>query len=313
MTDYRQSNPDDETEAFSTNSALAKRRASEHACLVVLAGPELAKRFTLSPRPISIGRGESCDVRIPDSSVSKLHATIERTDDRFVLRDRKSTNGTYVNRRIVFDHALEDGDIILLGRIVLKYLEDDNIENRFHDEVYELNNTDALTQVRNRRHLLSQLDRELARSLRYRREMSLILFDVDHFKRVNDSFGHPAGDAVLSELAHRVKSSIRHADTIGRYGGEEFAIVAPEIGLAGGAAMGEKVRRIVAGRPFEFAGARLDISVSVGVADLSEYRRMMNGQAEATLNQNPDPTMLIELADEKLYRAKQSGRNCVIA
>jgi diguanylate cyclase (GGDEF)-like protein len=157
---------------------------------------------------------------------------------------------------------------------------------------------DGLTQVFNRRYFLEQLDREVSRAKRYRRELSLILFDIDRFKSINDSFGHLAGDYVLKQLATVIKGKIRREDILARYGGEEFAIVLPEIDGANALSFADKVRKLVEKAPFKFEDTKIQVTVSIGVA---------------TCDDAADAAALIKKADDKLYEAKAAGRNCVKA
>src|SRR5262249_22340805 len=161
-------------------------------------------------------------------------------------------NGTYINDDLIDEHVLRDRDLIKIGRTIFKFLTGGNIESAYHEEIYRLTTVDGLTQIYNKRYFMEALERELSRSQRYRRELSLIMFDIDHFKLINDTFGHLAGDYVLKYLASVVKTKIRREDIIARFGGEEFAIVLPEIDHAGALQFAEKIRKLVAATPFRF-------------------------------------------------------------
>jgi len=193
--------------------------------------------------------------------------------------------------------VLADGDLIKIGRTIFKFLSGGNIERAYHEEIYRLTTIDGLTQIYNKRYFLESLEREIARSNRYRRDMSLVMFDIDHFKKVNDTFGHLAGDQVLKHLAITIKSKIRREDLFARYGGEEFAIVLPEIDGYNAHQFAEKVRRIVEATDFRFEQTKIDVTVSMGVATLDA--------------DTSDAAALIKRADERLYEAKGAGRNCV--
>jgi diguanylate cyclase (GGDEF)-like protein len=194
---------------------------------------------------------------------------------------------------------MRDGDLIKIGRTIFKFLTGGNIENAYHEEIYRLTTIDGLTQIFNKRYFLETLEREIARSHRYRREMSLVMFDIDHFKKVNDSFGHLAGDYVLKHLAQTVKTRIRREDCFARYGGEEFAIVLPEIDGLNAKPFAEKIRQLVEATDFKFENTTMPVTISMGVATLD---------VEST-----DAQALIKRADDRLYEAKSSGRNCVCA
>lgn len=265
--------------------------------MVVIYGPELGKKYNLNAASLVIGRSSKCDIQIDQESISRNHSKIINTGKAVLIRDLGSTNGTYVNDDLVDERVLRDGDLIKIGRTIFKFLSGGNIENAYHEEIYRLTTTDGLTQIYNRRYFLETLDREIARSHRYQRPVSLVMFDIDHFKLVNDTHGHLAGDYVLKHLAQTVRQRIRREDIFARYGGEEFAIILPEIDNFHSRQFAEKVRHIVEIEEFTFEGTHIPITISMGVA---------TADAEA-----PDSTSLIRRADEFLYEAKATGRNRV--
>jgi two-component system cell cycle response regulator len=276
-------------------SKISERPVGKDACLVVIYGLELGRKFNLESPNVIIGRSSKSEIQIDQESVSRNHAKIINTGKSIILRDLGSTNGTYVNDQLIDEYVLRDGDFIKIGRTIFKFLSGGNIENAYHEEIYRLTTVDGLTQVFNRRYFLEQLDREVSRAKRYRRELSLILFDIDHFKQINDNFGHLAGDYVLKQLATVVKGKIRREDILSRYGGEEFAIVLPEIDAPNAISLAEKIRKIVEKAPFKFEDTKISVTVSVGVA---------------TCGEGDDAASLIKRTDEKLYEAKGAGRNC---
>ncbi|RMG93925.1 MAG: diguanylate cyclase [Deltaproteobacteria bacterium] len=279
-----------------TGSHPRKRR---DACVVVIYGPELGRKFNIEGRQLTIGRGTHNDICISQDSVSRNHAVLEVDGEGVKIRDLGSTNGVYVNDIKVHEIYLKDGDIIKIGRSILKFLTGDNIESSYHEEIYRLSTVDGLTQIFNKRYFLETLERELSRARRYDRPLALVMFDIDHFKQCNDTYGHRAGDYVLKELANLVHDRARKVDVVARYGGEEFAIILPEIDTAGAARLAEKLRRLVEEHTFEFEGVKIPVTISVGVAEL--------GPEIA----NADD--LIKLADSRLYQAKEGGRNRVVA
>jgi two-component system cell cycle response regulator len=214
-----------------------------------------------------------------------------------LIRDQVSTNGTYVKDEPIEEHVLRDGDFIKIGRTIFKFLTGGNIENAYHEEIYRLTTVDGLTQISNKRHFMETLEREIARGQRYQRPLSLVMFDIDHFKIINDTYGHLAGDYVLNQLANAVKQRIRREDVFARYGGEEFAIVLPEIEVPTALLFAEKVRQLVQQHEFRFEKTRIDVTISVGVA--------------GTERKDVEPEALIKRADEQLYAAKSAGRNRV--
>src|SRR5579871_4427531 len=280
-------------------SKISERPVGKEACLVVICGLELGKKFNLDQATISLGRSSKADIQIDQESVSRNHAKIVNTGKSIILRDLGSTNGTYVNDDLIDEYVLRDGDLIKIGRTIFKFLTGGNIENAYHEEIYRLTTVDGLTQIFNKRYFLEMLERELSRAHRYRRPLSLVMFDIDHFKKVNDGFGHLAGDYVLKHLAQTVRSKIRREDCFARYGGEEFAIVLPEIDGGSCLPFAEKIRQIVEKTEFKFENVRIPVTISMGIATVD---------AELT-----EPAALIKRADERLYEAKASGRNRVCA
>lgn len=165
-----------------------------------------------------------------------------------------------------------------------------------YDEVKRLSTTDELTGLASRRHLFDSGRMEFDRNRRYRHPMAVIMLDVDHFKRVNDSHGHAVGDEVLKGIAGRCRAGIRSIDILGRYGGEEFALVLPETDLKAGALVAERLRTAVAAEPLESTAGPIAVTVSCGVAEMTA--------------ETPTFESLLDAADRRLYRAKQDGRNC---
>jgi len=278
-----------------TISRVTERPLGKEACLVVIYGTELGKKYNLHASAIVIGRSSKCDIQIDQESISRNHSKIVNNGKSLLIRDLGSTNGTYVNDEPVDEYVLRDGDLIKIGRTIFKFLTGGNIENAYHEEIYRLTTIDGLTQIFNKRYFLETLEREIARSQRYRRALSLVMFDIDHFKRINDTFGHLAGDFVLKHLASAVKNKIRREDIFARYGGEEFSIVLPEIELVQARAMAEKLRVLVERTDFHFENARIPVTISMGIAATEGEAHTVEG--------------LIKAADDKLYEAKASGRN----
>jgi len=176
---------------------------------VVIYGSDLGRKYNLEAPTLVVGRSSKSDIQIDQESVSRAHSKIVNSGRVIRIRDLGSTNGTYVNDELIDERALEDGDFIKIGRTIFKFLSGGNIERAYHEEIYRLTTVDGLTQIFNKRYFQECIEREIARALRYRREMSLVMFDIDHFKQVNDTQGHLAGDSVLKTLAATVKNKIR--------------------------------------------------------------------------------------------------------
>ncbi len=275
--------------------------AKKNDCLVVIYTKEptlLGKRFVLEHSPTRIGRGADNHVVLDGDSVSRHHAHLEQRGEGWFVVDDGSTNGTYVNdEQLARQVLLANGDRVKLGPTIFKYLTGTDVESQYHEEIYRMTIIDGLTQVHNKRHLYESLEREILRARRHARELSFLMFDLDHFKKINDVHGHLAGDFVLKELARVVQGRIRRDEVFARYGGEEFAIVLPETDLAGSSALADSIREKIQEHSFVFQNDQIWVTISVGVATLEE--------ADKT------STDLIKRADERLFEAKRAGRNRV--
>ena len=266
-------------------------------CLVVIYGGTLGRKYELFDDVVTIGRDPDNGIPIEVDCVSRRHARIETHDGHKFAVDLKSTNGTYVNDTAVSRERLTSGDLIKIGDTIFKFLAGANIETAYHEEIYTMTVTDGLTQVPNRRYLLEYLEREFSRARRYGRNLSCLMIDIDHFKQINDAYGHLTGDYVLKELATTLRRRIRREEMFARFGGEEFCIVLPESDPESVREFASTVRRLVETHPFEFEGSKLQVTVSIGVGHLNQSMK--------------DPHDLLKTADDRLYEAKRHGRNRV--
>lgn len=246
-----------------------------------------------------LGRSSDCDIQIEEDSVSRFHAEIQKTPDGFTVVDCNSTNGVLVNDQRVSSVLLKSGDRLQLGARIYRFLANSDFEAQYHETVYSMMTRDGLTGVHNKRYLLECLQREVARCKRYQRPISILLMDVDHFKKINDSLGHLIGDEVLKELARRLQAELREDEILARFGGEEFAVVMVEVELDHARQIGERCRLAVCSTPFQLSSGPLDVSISVGVA------------APSIDSLNCIEQVMTE-ADTRLYDAKRAGRNCVM-
>lgn len=267
------------------------------ACVVVIQGEGLGKRADLGEAPVVLGRSRDADLHIPHNSVSRWHCRIWRDGDSYLIRDMGATNQTRVNEAPVTHAELADGDHIRLGECVLKFISHASVEARYHHEVHQLAMRDALTGLFNRRHFVDCVDREIARAGKHGKPMALCLIDVDHFKPVNDRFGHVAGDGVLQQVAGILGQLVGSGHVAARIGGEEFAVMLPESGLDAARAFAEQLRQAVARHAFVLGGEERHLTISIGIAGLATGR----DSCEA----------LTQSADTALYRAKHEGRNRV--
>ncbi|HJZ85064.1 MAG TPA: GGDEF domain-containing protein [Polyangia bacterium] len=280
------------------SQARAAPASEAQACLVLVypPGAMMGRRFELG-KDVIIGRGSDCQVQIDRDSVSRKHARIVRKSDTWVVHDLGSTNGTYVGNDPVHEQPLRDGDLLKVGSTIFKFLSGGSVEQAYFEEIYRMTIIDGLTEAYNKRYFMEYLDRELARCGRYGRPLSLVMFDIDHFKRINDEHGHLTGDHVLKELARRVRGEVRKDEVFARYGGEEFVVVLPEAGHDAAMKFAERLRQLVGQSPFVFEDDSVVVRISVGVASTSSAI---------------ESGTFIKQADDNLYRAKRGGRDRVI-
>jgi two-component system, cell cycle response regulator len=281
---------------------IEKSQPSGEACLVNLhpPGPDLGRRIPLVERQYIVGRDSESGLVVSRSSVSRQHARLYQDDDMWWVEDLGSTNGTFVNEhRCVAPQRLTDSDQLRFGDAIYKFLYGTNIESAYHEAIHNMAIQDGMTGIHNKRYFTEFLDREIAVASRHGHPLTLVMFDVDHFKRINDSHGHLAGDAVLKDLAGRIRPRIRREDLFARYGGEEFACVLPSTALPGGIVFAEHLRSLIEERPCLFEQQRIAYTISVGVTTMHRETGV-------------DSASLIRRADENLYAAKRGGRNRVV-
>ncbi len=288
---------------YKTFVAPVTPAARDRGVLTMTAGPDPGRVISLAPgESPTFGRADECTYVFADGSLSRVHARIIWLAGTHVLEDMKSTNGSFVNdQRAEYTLPLRDGDRLQLGsNIVFRYSQVAAEEEENLRRVYESSTRDGLTGLFTRKHLEERLDGEIAYALRHGATLSVVMLDVDHFKLVNDTYGHPGGDAVLRNLGALLAQTLRTEDIAGRYGGEEFLLVLRGIDLAGGVLAAERIRAAIERSSTPFEGKTITHTSSFGVASL------------ACVGQTADRLQLVKLADQRLYLAKERGRNCVV-
>jgi diguanylate cyclase (GGDEF)-like protein len=298
---FKKGRTTDTTTAVDTDVVTRVREESDpdrQAYLIVISGPHVGRMVQVGEAPVLVGRGESADLQLHDRGVSREHARLVPAEDGVYLRDLDSSNGTYVNgSELTGVHKLEDDDKVTLGTAtILKFAYQDEFEETYQRKMYEASLRDGLTDVYNKEYLREYLRSELSFARRHDTPLCLVMFDIDEFKPVNDTYGHLAGDRILEQLAERIDATIRDEDTLARYGGDEFVVVCRGIEREGGMELGERIRRTIADTPFEYRDEPIPISVSVGVANRQDARP-----------DNADD--FIDAVDQAMYRAKHAGRN----
>lgn len=289
----------DETAQFSNAASQVPSARHKSACLVRLhpAGGSGESVCDLHDQELNLGRDPVCELTLSDPRVSRKHAVIRREAAEYVLEDLGSTNGTFVNDERITRKQLTAGDMIRVGDHIFKFLAGGHVELMFHKETAKIVSCDSLTSAFTKRYFLDRLEEEIARSGRAERALSLLMLDIDFFKKINDTYGHPTGDEVLREFSRRIRAVIHRDDVFARYGGEEFAILLPCTNIREAIQIAERCRRAIADEAFSTSTAKFEVTCSVGAATL-------NGDVNGS-------ETLIAAADERLYEAKRSGRNRV--
>jgi two-component system, cell cycle response regulator len=273
------------------------------AVLTVVVGSDLGRVLSIPHREVmTIGRGETCKFQFDDVSISSLHGHVFHMGDECTYRDAGSTNGSFVNdARSKETVILRDGDRIRLGpTTLLRFSYVDENEEAALKKIYEAALYDGLTGIYNRKYLDERIESELGFALRHGTELSLVLLDVDHFKLVNDTHGHLAGDAVLKGLTAVIGRELRAEDVLARYGGEELVVLLRSISLEGAITLADRLRLAVSQSPMQFGALAIPVTVSGGVASLR------------CCGERRDKEALFGMADARLYVAKKTGRNRIV-
>lgn len=292
-------------ESATRRGRLGAPGAEVEADIILIAHPEnqrLGSRFRLSPGSVlEIGRSASVGVSLPEvMSISRKHARLRYHGPMVTLEDLGSTNGTYVNGLPVRGRtALRSGDRFQTAAVHFKFLHEQDVESAYHLAIYELVARDGLTEIYNKRKFDEEFQREFARAIRHERPLSLIIFDLDEFKTINDSYGHLCGDFVLKQIASLTRELIRPEQLFARVGGDEFVILAPETSAEGSLALAGKLRDRIDSLDYRYGEAKIPVSCSFGVAELGEGMTMAQD--------------LYHAADRALFESKRSGRNRVAA
>jgi diguanylate cyclase (GGDEF)-like protein len=276
-------------------------RMPKWAGLMTLSGPLAGKVYRLTHARTTIGRSRGADILLPEHGVSRHHCTLLQRDGTFTIEDAGSTNGTLVNGERVSSAELVTGDRIQLGPdIVLQLDWFDETEADLANHLVEAARRDVLTGALNRRAFDERFGAELAYATRHGEKLVAIALDIDHFKKVNDTYGHGIGDLVLREVANLIASKLRAEDIFARVGGEEFVVIARGLTSENGARLAERLRSAIEAMSIHEPPHDIRVTISLGVAGLREAGAARDGEA------------LLELADARLYEAKRAGRNRVV-
>jgi len=296
------SSPFSESRTTETEIVIAPRSiAPNRPILTLLTGVDAGQIFAIDRAQAVVGRAREAWVRLDSVGISRKHARITRGPvGELTIEDLGSTNGVYVNGERVESATLRPGDQVQIGSdAILRFSMVDGAQEELARKLYESSTRDALTGAYNRKYFSGRLDSEVAYAERHKVRLALLIFDLDHFKKVNDTYGHTAGDAVLRCVGTAVDRLLRTEDVFARYGGEEFAILVRAIAPENVRRLAERVRKTVADVKISWDTSAIQVTVSIGAAFLDECA-----------GGGPD---LVAMADARLYRAKHAGRNCVVS
>jgi len=257
--------------------------------------------YELADGVAEIGRSHDATISVADDAVSRRHAKIHSSALGFVVTDLDSTNGLFVNAARVRQHVLRDGDRIQFGTsTVIKFAFQDELEENLQQRLYDGATRDHLVGAHNRQYLVDNLEAAFATANRRRRPLSALMLDIDHFKLVNDTYGHLAGDHVLKGVAGIIQETKRTEDVFARFGGEEFVLLLPESAREGAVLVAERIREGLEEHVFDYEETPIKVTISIGVATYVNHNY-------------PSPKALIGAADAALYEAKREGRNRVVS
>lgn len=297
-------NTADKTSIISTETFKGKLKAADEAppAVIVLVGPPgyIGKQWLITKSDMTIGRSVETELYISDSSLSRSHARLEVVGNDVFIIDLGSTNKTLVNGMPLapnIKRKLANNDQIKTGNVIFKFLEKGNLESISNQQVFEKAQKDALTGAYSKGALLEKGPEAVKRSEVLGEPLAVITFDIDHFKKINDSYGHPGGDFILKELGQLMQSKlVRSNDYFARYGGEEFVIILQATPIKTAQEVAERIRLTVEGHLFVFENKLIKVTISIGVSSKA-----------------PQDTweQLYGRADQALYQSKQSGRNRV--
>lgn len=280
-------------------AAADEEAKAKPACLLVVGGELNGTIYNLLPGESVAGRNPDCPIALDFQGISRRHFVIEVNDEGAHVQDLGSSNGTFVNNvKVEGTQLLKRGDMVKVGAIAMKYLPKGDPERLTYDKLREEATTDGLTKCFNKKYFNDSLESEVKKSKVTGKPLTLIIFDLDFFKKLNDNYGHDAGDYVLAEKARLLREhGVRQGDIFARYGGEEFCVLLPNTNLKQGFEIAERLRKLVEKHEFIYDGKRLPVTASIGVAD---YRQgVTNG------------TELFKRADSAVYKSKEGGRNQV--
>ncbi len=271
----------------------------ERAYILFISGPLIGKMYLIENEKTIIGRSQDSNIAINDSRISRHHICIHYSFGQVAIEDLNSTNGTFVNGERIRRRILESGDKVHISSdTFFKFAVGDAAERMFQEEMHQMANYDAVTGILNKHAFVRRLHEEYCYASRNNISISLLMMDIDFFKKINDTYGHMAGDYVLAGVAKRISEIVRDEDILARYGGEEFAVILRNIDQSGASLLATRICESISKLPFKFEDQNIPATISIGIA--------------STPHQNiTSEEDFITIADHFLYESKKNGRNQV--
>jgi diguanylate cyclase (GGDEF)-like protein len=276
----------------------------DRATLTIISGINAGQVFAIDGTEHVLGRGTEADLWLEDGGVSRRHARIKcRSDGRYFVEDLESTNGTFIGTQRIETCELRPNDRIQLGpHVILRFSFTDDAEEELQRRLYESSTRDGLTRLYNRKYFNERLTAEVAYSRRHKVKLAVLLIDLDDFKKINDTYGHLAGDMVLRLVSAQMQRLLRVEDLVARYGGEEFVVLARSTGKTDAIRLADRIRESIAQLELPVtSNLTIHVTMSMGVAALPDVAP------------EGGPTELLALADARLYAAKRAGKNRVLS
>ncbi|MBR6454672.1 MAG: diguanylate cyclase [Fibrobacter sp.] len=288
---------EDET-IMSNDNTIQFDQMVVHPHLIVLYPQNQFAQIPLERGTVVLGRGQDADIRFEDELVSRRHCALSFDGGSVTVEDLGSTNGTFVDGNFVHKQILDSDNRLQIGKMVLKVAYKDPSEEAFSRELYEAATKDPLTGILNRQAFMERSAGELVYARRNDTSINIVMIDVDNFKQVNDTWGHPCGDLVLKEIARLLSDEKRDSDLLARYGGEEFLLLMNGITPEDAKKRAEKLRTTIAHHIFSWMDTRIPVTISLGISS----------RKGTEVSQITD---LIAESDKLLYVAKGNGKNQV--
>ena len=291
----------DDTVVTSPSDGLLKKQSQSNISVSVttISGPRTGLSFQIEPNSgMTLGRSPDAGIQVIDTGISREHIHMKFDGVSVIVEDLESANGTYVNgKRLTGKIEIKNGDQIAIGvSTVLKFSLDNQLDAEYKNYVEEQLTKDTLTSAYNRKAFAHFLNSAYIAAKRDFSSVCLFMIDVDNFKSINDTYGHQVGDKILKHIADKLIQTVRSADIVCRYGGDEFAIICPNIDSLRGLQLAEQARLNIESMSFTVNGERINTTLSIGISNYPD-------------NEIKCVSQFIAYADKAMYKAKRRGRN----